>query len=64
MTSLEDESRQALARPLPYMVTHHSVLKLGSLTQKISQLLAVLHNDGRLFRNRKKLSGVVYAGQR
>jgi hypothetical protein len=34
--------------------THHGVLKLSSLTEKIGQLLAILHHDGRLSPHRKK----------
>jgi len=43
------------------VLAHHGVLKLGSLTQKISQLLAILHNDGRLIRHGKRLSAAVCA---
>jgi hypothetical protein len=43
------------------VLTHHSVLKLSSLTEKIGQLLAILHQNGRLFPHGKKVSTVVAA---
>ena len=39
--------------------THHGVLKLSGLTEKMSQLLAILHHDGRLSPHGKKVSTAV-----
>jgi len=41
------------------VLTHHGVLKLSSLTEKIGQLLAILHHDGRPCPHGKKVSAAV-----
>jgi hypothetical protein len=38
------------------VLTRHGVLKLSSLTEKIGQLLAIFHHDGRLSPHGKKVS--------
>ena len=38
------------------VLAHQGVLELGSLGEQIGQLLAALHDDGRLSRHRRKVS--------